>query len=159
MGCRFLSLHDAELRRSMPAKLCGYASAVSSLIQRCQMKTTTGQLRENIAFDSRGPYSGPDDGNTEGPFEERFIVSARRQYLRGTETVMAARLEGRQPVLLTVRANSLSKQITTDWQARDVRSGAWVGTKWTGITYAIKAINPTEDRAWIDILVESGVAS
>lgn len=121
--------------------------------------TTAGQLREKIAFDSRGPHVGPDDGNTQGAFEERFVVSARRQDLRGGETVMASRLEGRQPVLLTVRSTSLTKQITTDWQARDARSGSFVGGKWTGITYAIKAINPTEDRAWIDIIVEAGVAS
>ncbi|TPL49228.1 head-tail adaptor protein [Mesorhizobium sp. B2-4-4] len=121
--------------------------------------TTAGQLREKIAFDSRGPYVGPDDGNTEGPFEERFVVSARRTFLTGTETVMASRLQGLQPVLLTVRNTSLSKQINTDWQARDARSGDFVNGKWTGITYAIKAINPTEDREWINILVESGVAS
>ena len=112
--------------------------------------TTIGQLDQRIAFQSRGPATGPDDGNTEGPFVDRFTLNARRQFLRGSETVMASRLEGRQPVLFTVHASSLSRQITTDWQARDTRSGE---------LYAVKAVNPTEDRAWIDVLAESGVAS
>lgn len=123
--------------------------------------TTVGQLTERLAFDSRGPRSpnAPDDGNTEGAFVQRFERRARRQFLRGTEEVTAARLEGRQPVLFTVRACSQTRQITTDWQIRDVRSGEFVGGKWTGASYAIKAVNPTEDHAWIDILAEAGVAS
>lgn len=112
--------------------------------------TTPGQLDQRITFRSRGPHVGPDDGNTEGEFADRFTLNARRQFLRGSETVQAARLEGRQPVLFSVYASSLSRQITTDWQARDAR---------TGQVFAIKAVNPTEDRAWIEILAESGVAS
>ncbi len=115
--------------------------------------TTAGQLHERIAFDSREPVdpAEPDSGNTEGDFAERFVLWAwaRARYLRGTEAVMASRLEGRQPAIITVRASSLSRQITTDWRARDTR---------TGIAYAIRGITPTEDRAFFDILAESGVA-
>lgn len=123
--------------------------------------TTAGKLTERIAFDSRGPVppDAPDDGNTQGPFVERFVLWARRTYRTGNEAVTASRLEGRQPVFFTVRASSLSRQITTDWQARDVRTGAVVDGRWTGVTYAIKAISPTEDRAWFLITAESGVAS
>ncbi len=112
--------------------------------------TTAGQLSEHIGFESRGTATGPDDGNTEGGFVERFCLHARRQNLRGTEMVMASRLEGRQPVIFTVRASSLSCQITTDWQARDKRSG---------VVFAIRGVTRTEDRAWYEILAESGVAS
>lgn len=112
--------------------------------------TTAGQLNERIAFESRGAATGPDDGNTQGEFAERFCLHARRQNLRGTEAVMASRLEGRQPVIFTVRASSLSCQITTDWQARDARTGA---------IYAIKGVTRTPDRGWIEVLAESGVAS
>lgn len=111
--------------------------------------TTAGQLTERIAFESRGPSTGVDYGNTEGDFVERFTLFARRQNLRGTESVMASRLQGRQPVIFTVRASSLSKQITTDWQARDAR---------TGEVFAIRSVTRTEDRAWCDVLAESGVA-
>lgn len=112
--------------------------------------TRAGELTERIAFESRGPSTGPDDGNTQGDFVERFCLSAKRQNLRGTETVMASRLQGRQPAVFTVRASSLSCQITTDWQARDKR---------TGTVFAIHGVTRTSDRAWYEILAESGVAS
>lgn len=120
-----------------------------------------GKLTERIAFDSRGPVApdAPDDGNTQGAFVERFTLWARRTYRAGSEAVTASRLEGRQPVFLTVRASSLSRQITTDWQARDARSGKFVDGHWTGVTYAIKSVNLTEDRAWCLITAEAGVAS
>lgn len=116
------------------------------------MTTTAGQLNERIAFDSREPIdpAEPDSGNTEGDFAERFVLWARAQFLRGTEAVMASRLEGRQPVVFTVRASSLSRQITTEWRARDTR---------TGIAYAIRSVTATEDRAFMDILAESGIAA
>jgi head-tail adaptor len=120
-----------------------------------------GKLNERIAFDSRGPVAAdaPDDGNTQGDFVERFVLWTRRTYRGGSEAVIASRLEGRQPVFLMVRASSFSRQITTDWQARDTRSGKFIGGRWTGVTYEIKAINLTEDRAWYLITAETGTAS
>jgi hypothetical protein len=76
-------------------------------------------------------------------------VFARRQFVRGGEDVMAARLEGRQPVVLTVRKSTDTDDITTDWRATDARTGA---------VYNIRTVQPSEDRAWIDLLCESGVA-
>lgn len=109
-----------------------------------------GRLNERFAFDSRGPASGPDDGTTQGDFVERFDLAAERLFLRGGEAVMAGRLQGKQPVIIRVRASSLSRQITTEWQARDKRSGE---------PYAIHGVTITPDRDWIEILAESGVAS
>ena len=110
-----------------------------------------GQLDHRITFASRGPAdpSEPDTGNTEGAFVDRFTVWAQAQYLRGTESVMASRLQGRQPVVFTVRASSQTRCITAEWRARDKR---------TGITYAIKGIVPGSDRAFLDVLAGSGVA-
>lgn len=107
-----------------------------------------GRLTERIAFDA--VVSAPDGygGQTEG-FAEQFIVSARRQFLRGSEAMQAARLEGRQPVILTVRRSSQTETITTDWRARDTRSST---------VYNIRTVEPSEDRAWIDMLAEAGVA-
>lgn len=109
-----------------------------------------GRLNEKFAFDSRGPkVGGLDDGNTEDEFIERFVLSAERVFLRGTEAVMASRLESRQPVTIRVWASSISRQITTDWQMRDVR---------TGVVYAIRSAVITSDRSMVEILGESGVA-
>ncbi|MEF2549999.1 head-tail adaptor protein [Aurantimonas sp. A2-1-M11] len=110
--------------------------------------TTAGQLKHRLSF--RSPVSVPDGyGGTTDGFAEQFVVSARRQFLRGSEAVQAARLEGRQPVILTVRRSPDTETITTDWQAVDAREGT---------AYQIRSVEPTEDRAWLDMLCESGVA-
>lgn len=115
-------------------------------------KTTAGQLYEKVAFDRReqsNPDSPADYGNTESVFVEQFIRRAGFTYLRGTETVIAARLEGRQPVVVRMRSDSQTRTIAADWRMRDVRSG---------VEYAVRSIAPTTDRQWLDVLCESGVA-
>lgn len=127
--------------------------------------TSAGQLYEKVAFDSReqvNPDFPEDYGNTESVFTERFTRRAGFTYLRGTETVVAARLQGRQPIVVRVRSDSSTRQITPDWRMRDARNGAWTDTsetEWSGPSYAIKSIAPSEDRQWLDIMVESGVAA
>jgi hypothetical protein len=43
---------------------------------------------------------------------------------------------------------------------RDTRNGEWLGTSgeeyWSGTEYAVRSAIPTEDRQFIDVLVESG---
>lgn len=88
-----------------------------------------------------------------GGFDEvktDFTVRADILYLRGGETVQAARLTGKQPVVLAVRRSSKTKAITTDYGMRDAR---------TGTEYQIRAIVPTEDRQFMEITAESGVAT
>lgn len=120
-----------------------------------------GQLFERVAFDSRLEI---DDGagNREGEFVERFQRRAGFTFLRGTETVIASRLEGRQPIVVRVRACSETRKIAPDWRMRDLRNGEWSGVGedafWTGPIYAVRSVIPTEDRQWIDVTVESGVA-
>lgn len=120
-----------------------------------------GRLYERVAFDSR---AGVDDGagNHEGDFVERFVRRAGFTFLRGTESVIAARLEGRQPIVVRVRACSQTRQIDAGWRMRDLRNGEWVGSDpdvyWSGLAYAVRSVIPSEDRQWIDVTVESGVA-
>lgn len=110
-----------------------------------------GDLRERIAFDKRAIVSDG-HGNEEGLFEEQFVVAARVMALRGTERVVAARLEGQQPVVLTVRYSSYTLLIGADWQARNVRSGA---------VYAITspASDPDGRKAFLDLLATTGAAA
>lgn len=115
-------------------------------------------LIERVAFDSRQEI---DDGagNFEGKFVQVLECRAAFVYLRGTEAVIAARLEGRQPIVVRVRRNSMTNKIEHDWRMRDLRNGAWDGEHWTGPTYAVRSIIPTEDRLYLDIAVERGVAA
>jgi head-tail adaptor len=108
-----------------------------------------GSLEELVAFDS--PSETADDyGGVATAFLEAYRCRAHFRYLRGGETVQAARLEGRQPVVVTIRTSGLARTITTDWRMRDVRSGD---------TYNIRSIVPCDDRAWIEITAEKGVAA
>ena len=111
-------------------------------------QTGAGDLRERVAFDERILV---DDGygNMEGHFEEVFQCQAAFTFLRGSEAVIAARLEGRQPVVVRVRATPDTVGIQPDWRMRDVR---------TGISYAVRSVAPTVDRKWVDVMTETGVA-
>lgn len=121
-----------------------------------------GQLFENVAFDERANASDG-EGNTEGEFVQQFECRAGFTFLRGGETVIAGRLEGRQPVVVRVRRSSNTLRIEPDWQMRDLRSGEWLGGSgaeyWSGTCYAVRSVIPTDDRLFLDITVESGVAA
>jgi SPP1 family predicted phage head-tail adaptor len=107
-----------------------------------------GKLNERITFAVRG--TGTDGyGNEESGFVDQFTVWAGFKALRGGEDVIAARLEGRQPVVLTLRRSSEALRITTGWRATDAR----------GAIYNIRAVTPDEKRQFIDLLCEAGVAA
>lgn len=121
-----------------------------------------GHLYERVAFDKREQTSDG-HGNYEDGFLEQFSCRAGFTFLRGGESVMAGRLQGRQPVVVRVRASSQTCQIEPDWRMRDLRKGKWQGPSgddyWTGPIYAVRSVIPTEDRMFIDVTVESGVAA
>lgn len=85
-----------------------------------------------------------------GEFETQFAVSAAYKHLRGGEDVLAGRLEGIHPVIVTVRASSQTRQITTDWRLIDARDN----TIW-----AINDVTHNTDRAFIDLLCRRGTAA
>lgn len=107
-----------------------------------------GQLKERFAFDKRNDVTDG-YGNMQAEWIEHHRCSARRQMLRGGENVIAARMQGTQPAVITIRSCVKAKEITTDWRARDVR---------TGETFNVRTVSPSEDRSYIDILCESGVS-
>lgn len=111
--------------------------------------TDSGDLRERVAWDRRVQVDDG-EGNTEADFAEVFRCWGGFTPLRGGEAVLASRLEGRQPVVVRLRASSQSRSIASDWQMRDLR---------TGIAYAVRSVIHTPDRKWIDVTVESGVAA
>lgn len=113
-----------------------------------------GALRERFSFEKR---SAIDDGmgNPEaGHFTTQFTVwAAEIQPRFGSEQVMAARLEGRQPITIRIRQSSETRQITTDWRAAR-----------NGVVYNIRSIldpfaSSSQRGAWFDLLMEGGVAT
>lgn len=113
------------------------------------MATGTGDLNRRFAFDKRGA-AGDGHGGTSTAFVEQFVVSAQVTAMRGGESVMQARLAGQHVQVVRVRSSSSTRLVTPTWRARDARSGA---------IFNIRDVTPSEDRAWIDFLCESGVAA
>lgn len=105
------------------------------------------RLIEAVAFDA---LAGVPDGSggEEQDWAEQFTTRAHFRYLRGSEAVIAARLQGKQPVVVTVRANSSTRAITPEWQMRDTRRGT---------AYNIRTAVPSDDRLFIELTCESGV--
>jgi len=110
-----------------------------------------GQLRERVAFDLRTTVDDGYGNPVTGPFVEQFVAPARIMPLRGGEAVMADRLTGRQPVIITVRYSDAAMQIHPGWQARDVRKGTVFNV--TG------AANMDEKKIYIDVLAVAGEAT
>lgn len=109
-----------------------------------------GDLRERVRFQRPTP---DEFGEAVGPWVDAFPNpwSADILFLRGTETVMAQRLNGVRPGVITVRDCSEMRQVTNAWRVIDVRTA----TRFDVIS------PPTfnkESRRYLDILVEAGRA-
>ncbi|AYD00023.1 head-tail adaptor protein [Neorhizobium sp. NCHU2750] len=110
------------------------------------------KLNRRVAFDA--PLSGDDGHGGQllgfAPDEAATRLWANIRYLRGGETVQAARLEGRQPVVVTLRDAAASRAIDASWRMRDE----------SGTIYNIQSGPvPTDDRRFLEFTMESGVAT
>lgn len=110
-----------------------------------------GDLYRSVVFEA--PTNAPDGhGGTEVGWDATGGIRERAhfKFLRGGETVQAARLSGRQPVVVTVRNHPSILAINAGWRMRDLE---------TGKSYNVRT-DPvrTDDRVWAEILVEGGVA-
>ncbi len=111
----------------------------------------SGDLRERVGFYERVTTSDVFGNNEAGHAEvPSFVVSANIKPRLGGESVLAGRLQGQNLVNITVRYSSDSERITTDWLAKNERSG---------VVYNIRSIvNPDQKRKFIELLAEIGVA-
>lgn len=105
------------------------------------------RLYDQFAFDF--PTSDPDEyGAVVYGWTELIVCRGDLKNLRGRESVIAARLQGVQPVVITVRASDLMATVTPGWRIRDLR---------TGVQYNIRSIVRSDDRRSYEITAESGV--
>lgn len=111
--------------------------------------TGAGDLRERLHFQRRAIGDDGFGGEATGEFETVFTCAARRRPLKGGEGVMASRLNGVQPYIVTVRQSSQTRSVTTAWRIVDARNPRRVMN--------ITAISdPDGRRAWFDILAIEG---
>ena len=118
-----------------------------------RLATGGGDLRQRVVFALRATTTD-DYGNTQGAWIDQFTVSAQITPRLGGEQIDAARLAGRQPVVIRVRSTSNTRLIRTDWKATNID---------TGTEYNIRtAVDPFEGEVehgkWVDMMAEAGVA-
>jgi hypothetical protein len=107
-------------------------------------------MSQRVAFDARQAIDDGYGNVVAGDWQEQFRCRAEFMFARGSEEVMAARLEGRSPMLVRIYRSSASEAITTDWQMRDLGDGE---------AYNVRDVTWDNSRAVIDLLVEGGVAT
>lgn len=84
------------------------------------------------------------DGQLVQGWLDRGTVWCHVLPLRGGESVMAARMQSRNPAIVTMRASNLSRLVTSEWRLRiDGRE-----------YHAKEDPRETQDRAWLEMLVE-----
>lgn len=128
------------------------------------MKTNkrSGALRESLHFQKKG--DGEDDWGQPipgaGDWETVFTEPANLAPRTGSETVTAARLEGRQPFVCTVRHSSRMEPVTAAWRCVDARAGNDTQGNPKRV-YAIKSppTDPDGKNQWLEFLIEQGAAS
>ena len=101
-----------------------------------------GDLRDRFIF---ARCALDDNGDRLGEWgADAITVAANVQYLHGTETVQAQRLQGVQPVILTIRISTAARLIDNAFEAVDTRD-------WTRV-FDITGVEPTPDRAFLQVL-------
>lgn len=112
-----------------------------------------GDLKWKIGFYAKTAVSD-DYGNTNYVYatEPQFVYRAQVKPKLGGEAILAGRLSGSNFVNITVRSSAETRQVTTDWRAKDERSG---------VLYNIRSgpIDPDGKRRWLELLCEQGVAA
>jgi head-tail adaptor len=111
-----------------------------------------GALRYRVTFAERNTVED-EFGNVSTGWTDRFTVSANIVARLGGEAVDAARLAGRQPVIIRVRRTPDTRLVTTDWKATDQDGHAY------NIRTAVDPhVGDNQHGYWIDMMAESGVA-
>ena len=110
-------------------------------------KTGASSIPHRVTF-SEEVLTPDGGGGFEKEWIERLTTYAEYMHLNGSETVIAGRLTGTHTQVMRVRSTVSTRTIELTWKATDE----------LGTAYNIRDITPTEDRAWLDILAERGVA-
>lgn len=113
-----------------------------------------GSLDCRVQFQRRGEKNDGYGNTVSGEWEPQFERWAEIRFMRGSESVLAARLEARRPVIITIRNSLQARLITHDWRAVEI-VGAVTGTVFNIREDPVR----TDDRGFLQMLAESGVAT
>lgn len=112
--------------------------------------TGAGDLRELINMQAREIGDDGYGNPVVGDWQTVWAAPARIQILRGSETVMAGRLTGKQTIALTMRWQPEFATVDTTWRAVNGRTGEEMN---------IRSIEPDERKAFVNVLCEKGVVT
>ena len=85
------------------------------------------------------------DFNQVQAYPEAFSAWVNLRPLRGGESVMQARMQAKNPAIVTFRASRASREVTSEWRVLI-----------DGRTYEVKEDpRETQDRAFLEVLVET----
>lgn len=117
------------------------------------MRYRAGQLRAEVhcqkKVDAVDELGNPVPGA--GVWTTQFSTSASFIPKHGGEQVLAGRLQGVQAYIVTVRQSDRTRLITPGWRLVDTRDGR---------SFNIRSLaDPDGKRAWLEMLVEHGVAT
>lgn len=113
-----------------------------------------GMLRERVLCQMKGPATDELGNPVPGgdKWTTQFSVRAGFQPKNGGESVIAGRLQGVQPYIVTIRSSNDTRQITPGWRLVDARDEKRI--------FNIRSLaDPDGKRQWLELLVEHGVAS
>lgn len=114
--------------------------------------SSAGSLRFRVRFDKQVEVEDP-AGGTVSSWQEQFTRWADIRPMKGSEPVIAQRLTGIQPVLIIVRSDSETRQITPAWRAVELLNNVPVRY------YALKTAEDMERRKqYITMVAEAGTA-
>jgi head-tail adaptor len=110
--------------------------------------TGSRHRRERVEFQVRAMVDDGMGNVQSGEWVTMHTCAARVMPKLGGENVLAQRLTGTQPMLITVRGCGALRDLATDWRVRDVRKN---------IAYDITSIsNPDERGKFIEVLAIAG---
>jgi SPP1 family predicted phage head-tail adaptor len=109
--------------------------------------TAAGDLRYRIKLEMQ--VAEPSLYGTVKRWVTQFETRAKMKWLIGNETIVAQRLTGVQPVVISVRHNSQTVQIQTSWRVTEMESKK---------VFNVRSVTYDEKRAFIDLLCTHGGA-
>lgn len=107
------------------------------------MKITAQHLTQRAAFSKRQIIED-DMGGTQAEWVPQFTLAAHVLYLRGSEAVMQARLQSKNPIIITVRDFTESRAITSEWRAEIAGKACEIS----------EDPRPSQDRRLLEMLAE-----
>ncbi|RVL04778.1 head-tail adaptor protein [Sinorhizobium meliloti] len=115
-------------------------------------KPSAGRMHQRLHFQKRSTVDDGYGNEISGPYETVFTAAAELIPLRGGEPVQAARLVGVQPYTVRIRSCAAAREVTPSWRIVDARNASRVMNIRT-------VTNPDQKNAWLDLLVDDGVAT